>query len=203
MNYLESRGMEQVNVHTSGHADAPTLKQMVETLRPRQIVPIHTFAGDRYDEVFEGERILYLDDGKEVKLYAGADCRPMKRSKSPPKVIRVIQNSFFIDYQIRLCYTWYHCAFNPEAGREKSLSFFESIHSVFMKHKVRSVLVGGYALIANNQSRELKDTPDIVQLMRMNGIDPREKGIQSMFQKYGLERLYEGITSFVEEGGRE
>lgn len=57
--------MEQVNVHTSGHADVAALKRMIGILRPKQVVPIHTFAGDRYDEVFEGERILRLGDGEE------------------------------------------------------------------------------------------------------------------------------------------
>jgi ribonuclease J len=39
-----SMGLTEYDIHTSGHADADSLKKMVSVLDPRTIVPIHTFA---------------------------------------------------------------------------------------------------------------------------------------------------------------
>lgn len=41
--YFENRGFTIHKVHTSGHADIDTLKKMVEAIKPKAIVPIHTF----------------------------------------------------------------------------------------------------------------------------------------------------------------
>ncbi|MBN1782735.1 MBL fold metallo-hydrolase [bacterium] len=68
LDYLESRGMNRVHLHTSGHAGLPALKQMIKVLQPDRVVPIHTFEGDRYAEVFRDENILRLQDGEEVIL---------------------------------------------------------------------------------------------------------------------------------------
>lgn len=54
--------------------------------------------------------------------------------------------------------------------------------------------------IANNKNRELKDIPDIVQLMRMNAIDPKEKRISNLFKKYHLMDLYESIIHSTKDG---
>lgn len=49
---VEALGINVVSLHTSGHADIPALKRMVETLRPKQLVPIHTFHADQYEGLF-------------------------------------------------------------------------------------------------------------------------------------------------------
>jgi hypothetical protein len=51
--------------------------------------------------------------------------------------------------------------------------------------------------MANNKKRELKDFPDIVQLIKANAIDPRE--LVDMFRKYDLMILFERIA---EESGK-
>ena len=38
--------------HTSGHAAPPDLKRLVEALRPRAVVPIHSEVPERYLELF-------------------------------------------------------------------------------------------------------------------------------------------------------
>lgn len=54
-------GIEITLVHTSGHASVDDLKRLVAALRPRHLVPIHTFAGDRFQELFPN--VLRVTDG--------------------------------------------------------------------------------------------------------------------------------------------
>lgn len=49
--------------HTSGHADLNALKQMVNALQPKQIVPIHTFKGHEYHTLFSPS-VIELRDGE-------------------------------------------------------------------------------------------------------------------------------------------
>ena len=44
---------EIYNIHTSGHADIVTLQKMVDAIKPKKIVPIHTFQGNKYSDIFE------------------------------------------------------------------------------------------------------------------------------------------------------
>ena len=52
INYLKNRGFSIHKIHTSGHADIPTLKEFVSAIQPKNIVPIHTFAGNQYKRIF-------------------------------------------------------------------------------------------------------------------------------------------------------
>ncbi len=61
--YLENRQFTIHKIHTSGHADLETLKKMVEAIQPKNIVPIHTFEGDKYKDIFK-ETIVELKDGE-------------------------------------------------------------------------------------------------------------------------------------------
>ena len=63
--YFENRGFTIHKVHTSGHADIDTLKQMVEAIKPKNIVPIHTFQGADYSKLFENN-VRIVQDGEEV-----------------------------------------------------------------------------------------------------------------------------------------
>ncbi|MCF7859976.1 MAG: MBL fold metallo-hydrolase [Candidatus Cloacimonetes bacterium] len=54
-------------IHTSGHADIQALQELAEAVDPKFIVPIHTFDGDKYKDIFKGQ-ILELKDGEEVSL---------------------------------------------------------------------------------------------------------------------------------------
>ncbi|MHA1584105.1 MAG: MBL fold metallo-hydrolase [Promethearchaeota archaeon] len=59
--YLTNRKFTLHKIHISGHADTITLKKMVEAIKPKNIVPIHTFEGDKYKNIFN-EPIVELND---------------------------------------------------------------------------------------------------------------------------------------------
>jgi ribonuclease J len=63
VNYLTNRKFTLHKIHTSGHADTQTLKKMVEAIKPKNIVPIHTFEGEKYKDIFK-EPIVELKDGE-------------------------------------------------------------------------------------------------------------------------------------------
>ena len=50
--FLERHGIPLAIHHASGHAFIPDLKRLVEALAPHRVVPIHTFAGERFGEFF-------------------------------------------------------------------------------------------------------------------------------------------------------
>jgi len=63
VDYLTNRKFTLHKIHTSGHADTNTLKKMVKAIKPKNIVPIHTFEGDKYKDIFD-EPIVELKDGE-------------------------------------------------------------------------------------------------------------------------------------------
>jgi ribonuclease J len=65
--FISGKGMPIKDIHTSGHADLDGLRKMVETVRPKNIVPIHTFEADKYQDLFSGVNILHINDKEEVK----------------------------------------------------------------------------------------------------------------------------------------
>ena len=46
--WIRNRNLAFYSLHTSGHATVSTLKKVVHTLRPQQIIPIHTFYPQQY-----------------------------------------------------------------------------------------------------------------------------------------------------------
>lgn len=67
LSFIEEKGMTLHVLHTSGHADIETLRKVVETLKPRQIIPIHTFHPDKYRKMIGGN-IKVLSDGENLTL---------------------------------------------------------------------------------------------------------------------------------------
>jgi len=67
IDYLISRGFTMQTIHTSGHADTQTLKQMVEAMQPKTIVPIHTFGAGLYKSVFTSS-VIELNDGEIMSV---------------------------------------------------------------------------------------------------------------------------------------
>lgn len=63
--FIESKGMTMQVIHTSGHADIPTLKEMIAAINPKKIIPIHTFEADQYSNVFP-DRLIQIANDKEV-----------------------------------------------------------------------------------------------------------------------------------------
>jgi len=67
VDYLTNRKFTLHKIHTSGHADTKTLKKMVEAISPKNIVPIHTFGGDKYKNIFN-EPVRELKDEEIIEI---------------------------------------------------------------------------------------------------------------------------------------
>jgi len=63
MKFIKKKNMKFYQVHTSGHAEVDTLKKVVKKLKPRKIVPIHTFHPDKYAGLFN-RKIEQVSDGE-------------------------------------------------------------------------------------------------------------------------------------------
>ncbi len=50
-------------IHTSGHASIVDLKRLAEAMAPDVLVPVHTFEGDQYPELF-GTNVSRRMDGE-------------------------------------------------------------------------------------------------------------------------------------------
>ncbi|MEI6454800.1 MAG: MBL fold metallo-hydrolase [bacterium] len=68
VDYLASRGLSIHNLHTSGHADEETLKRMVDAIRPKSLVPIHTFNGAAYQKIFPDVNVRLVKNGEVVEI---------------------------------------------------------------------------------------------------------------------------------------
>ena len=60
--WLERHGIAIKHLHTSGHANASGLKSLADALQPKALVPIHSFAAERYSEMFSN--VVLRDDGE-------------------------------------------------------------------------------------------------------------------------------------------
>lgn len=64
--FMRTRNMNLIHLHTGGHADIETLKKVVDRVKPRVIIPIHTFCPEKYREVFSNVQIA--SDGEEINI---------------------------------------------------------------------------------------------------------------------------------------
>jgi len=64
--FLKSCGIAMTEVHTSGHAYVSQLKRLANALKPRFIIPIHTFYPEKYPEMFPN--VILLNDGETINL---------------------------------------------------------------------------------------------------------------------------------------
>jgi ribonuclease J len=60
---LAERGVPLEVIHTSGHASVADLKRLAEAMAPDVLVPVHTFEGDRFAELF-GSNVHRRIDGE-------------------------------------------------------------------------------------------------------------------------------------------
>jgi len=60
IDFLIDKGMTEKTIHTSGHADQNALMRMVDILKPKNLVPIHTFEGSNVRLGFCMEPIPFL-----------------------------------------------------------------------------------------------------------------------------------------------
>lgn len=64
---MQDLGVKIETLHTSGHADLPALKHLSVKLKPRRIIPIHTFHPDQYQDIFT-EPIQIVPEGEETEI---------------------------------------------------------------------------------------------------------------------------------------
>ena len=65
--WVEERKMNQVYAHTSGHAYPSTLRRLVDAMKPKQIIPIHTVCPEAYAELFTPE-VRIVRDGESIAI---------------------------------------------------------------------------------------------------------------------------------------
>ena len=56
------------DIHSSGHADTQSLQRIVEFVRPKTIVPIHTDAPKRFYDIFVNDNVKCLDNNEVLYL---------------------------------------------------------------------------------------------------------------------------------------
>jgi ribonuclease J len=56
-----------IKIHTSGHAYIEELQKFVKAIKPKNIIPNHTFYPESYDKIFKN-KIIRLQDKQEVSL---------------------------------------------------------------------------------------------------------------------------------------
>ena len=62
-------GRKFIKLHTSGHAPIKELQRIMMVLRPRKgIIPIHTEAPDKFQELFPQYHVPVLSDGETIQL---------------------------------------------------------------------------------------------------------------------------------------
>jgi len=67
VDYLKGRDYTIKHIHTSGHADIPTLQHMVDIVNPELLIPIHTFNPELFKEHFSVP-VKVLEDGEVFSI---------------------------------------------------------------------------------------------------------------------------------------
>ena len=68
-NLAKSVGSEYKHLHTSGHCDMNSMRDMFRQLQPKAIIPIHTDKPDKFAELFCNEwQVIRLNDGQSIQL---------------------------------------------------------------------------------------------------------------------------------------
>jgi len=64
--FLQERGVDYQYLHTSGHARLTDMKNFVEKLKPKTIIPVHSFHADQFPDHFANVQVV--KDGDLVNL---------------------------------------------------------------------------------------------------------------------------------------
>ena len=67
MDFIENKGIPVKYIHTSGHADLDGLKKIVGIVKPKNIVPIHTYESEKYPDLFNGNNIFKAEDKEKYQ----------------------------------------------------------------------------------------------------------------------------------------
>jgi ribonuclease J len=55
--FAREKGMKMFDIHTSGHADIPTLQRFAESVNADTVVPIHTFFPEKFQKLFKNTKL--------------------------------------------------------------------------------------------------------------------------------------------------
>ena len=66
--WVEEHCEEVKDIHSSGHADIPSLQRVVEFVKPQYLVPIHTNMPERFAELFPDREILFPNDNEAISI---------------------------------------------------------------------------------------------------------------------------------------
>lgn len=64
--FLKSNDIPMTEIHTSGHAYIHELQMLANALKPRWIIPIHTFYPEKFHDMFTN--VIQVEDGKTISL---------------------------------------------------------------------------------------------------------------------------------------
>jgi len=64
--FCSSNSLELKQVHTSGHATVEHLQSLAQSIKPKTLIPIHTFEPEKFSELFENVRMV--KDGELLQI---------------------------------------------------------------------------------------------------------------------------------------
>jgi len=67
MEFININNIRFHNLHTSGHANIVTMKQVVDAVKPKALIPIHTFHPEQYN-ILGHHNIITLSDGEPYEI---------------------------------------------------------------------------------------------------------------------------------------
>jgi len=66
MKWLTEKDVIIKRIHSSGHADYDTLKELVNTIKPKALIPIHTIASEKYSDLYSNVKLCM--DGQKLSI---------------------------------------------------------------------------------------------------------------------------------------
>lgn len=66
--FIKKQKMDMVYAHTSGHAPVETLQKVVSVIKPKKVIPIHTFNPEMYGDVFKDADVMEVSDCQSIKV---------------------------------------------------------------------------------------------------------------------------------------
>ncbi len=66
--WIESNCEQLPDIHSSGHADIGSLQRIVELVKPKHLVPIHTNTPGRFSEFFTSSTIIFPSDNEIINI---------------------------------------------------------------------------------------------------------------------------------------
>ncbi len=66
--FWDKHGIQILKIHTSGHAYIEELQLFVKAIKPKNIIPNHTFHPEQYERLFPATKIILLKDRQTINL---------------------------------------------------------------------------------------------------------------------------------------